>query len=76
MDDRRPVAGLAKKLWGKLFGDKGYFSNPLKLLLKLRGVEFLTKLKKNMKAQEISLTDKILLRKRSFLLLELFSKTH
>jgi len=36
-------------------------------LLKQRGVEFLTKLKKNMKPVEISLADKILLRKRSII---------
>ena len=54
---------LARKLWGKLFGDKGYVYNPLKLLLNEQGVEFLTKLKKNMKQQEISAVDKILLRK-------------
>ncbi len=67
VDDRRPVPRLARKLWGKLFGDKGYVSNPLKLLLKERGVEFLTKLKKNMKPPEISALDKILLRKRSII---------
>ena len=67
VDDRRPVAGLARPLWGKLFGDKGYVSNLLKMLLKQRGVEFLTKLKKNMKPSEISLTNKILLRKRSII---------
>ncbi len=67
VDDRRPIAGLAGKLWGKLFGDKGYISEPLKLLLKERGVEFLTKLKKNMKPKEISATDKILLRKRAII---------
>ena len=67
VDDRRPVPRLARKLWGKLFGDKGYVSNPLKLLLKERGVEFLTKLKKNMKPHEISALDKILLRKRSII---------
>lgn len=37
------------------------------MLLKEREVEFLTKLKKNMKQVEISLTDKILLRKRSII---------
>lgn len=67
VDDRRPVAALARPLWGKLFGDKGYISNPLKMLLRTRGVEFLTKLKKNMKPQEISLADQILLRKRSII---------
>ena len=67
VDDRRPVPGLARSLWGKLFGDKGYISSPLKLLLKEHGLELLTKLKKNMKPQEISLTDKILLRKRAII---------
>jgi hypothetical protein len=66
-DDRKPVPKLACRLWGKLFGDKGYVSEPLKLLLKESGLEFLTKLKKNMKPQEISETDKILLRKRAII---------
>lgn len=67
VDDRRPVPALARALWGKLFGDKGYISSPLKSLLKEHGLELLTKLKKNMKPQEISLTDKILLRKRAII---------
>ena len=67
MDDRRPVPGLAKRLWGKLFGDKGYLSSSLQALLKEQGVELLTKLKKNMKPKEIAAADKILLRKRSII---------
>ncbi len=67
VDDRRPVPGLARKLWGKLFGDKGYLSSPLKLLLREQGVELLTKVKKNMKPQKISAVDKILLRKRAII---------
>jgi transposase len=66
-DDRRPVPRLAKRLWGKLFGDKGYVSNPLKLLLGESNIEFITKLKKNMKQPEISAVDKILLRKRAII---------
>lgn len=66
-DDRKPVPKLARKLWGKLFGDKGYVSNPLKLLLADAGLELLTKLKKNMKPQEFSATDRILLRKRAII---------
>lgn len=66
-DDRRPVPTLARKLWGKLFGDKGYVSNPLKLLLAENGVDFITKLKRNMKEQQISAVDKILLRKRAII---------
>lgn len=67
VDDRRPVPGLATQLWGKLFGDKGYISAPLKLVLQDQGVQLLTKVKKNMKPQEISAVDKILLRKRSII---------
>lgn len=67
VDDRRPVPGLARTLWGKLFGDKGYISSPLKSMLKEHGLEFLTKLKKNMKPQQVSATDKILLRKRAII---------
>lgn len=67
VDDRRPVPGLARNLWGKLFGDKGYISAPLKSVLQDQGVQLLTKVKRNMKPQEISAVDKILLRKRSII---------
>lgn len=66
-DDRRPVPKLARTLWGKLFGDKGYVSNPLKLFLSELNIEFITKAKRNMKEQEISAIDKILLRKRAII---------
>ena len=29
IDDRKPVPALVKRLWGKLFGDKGYISKRL-----------------------------------------------
>ena len=29
VDDRKPLPGMAKRLWGKLFGDKGYLSSNL-----------------------------------------------
>lgn len=66
-DDRRPVPKLARRIWGKLFGDKGYVSNTLRLLLAESNVEFIAKPKRNMKQQEINLTDKILLRKRAII---------
>jgi hypothetical protein len=66
-DDRRPVPKLARRLWGKLFGDKGYISNPLKLLLSESNIEFITKAKRNMKEPQISAIDKILLRKRAII---------
>lgn len=67
-DDRKPVAHLAKNLWGKLFGDKGYVSNPLKLLLEEQNLELITKPKKNQKnAEPLLKEDKILLRKRAII---------
>lgn len=49
IDDRKPVPHLAKRLWGKLFGDKGYLSNPLKMILATQNLELITKPKKNQK---------------------------
>ena len=64
VDDRVPVPELAKGLLGKLFGDKGYISQELFLKLYEKGLEIITRLKKNMKNKLMSLIDKILLRKR------------
>lgn len=68
VDDRKPVPHLAKRLWGKLFGDKGYISNPLKLLLIEQNLELMTKPKKNQKnVTPLLAEDKILLRKRAII---------
>lgn len=68
VDDRKPVPRLAKALWGKLFGDKGYISNPLKLLLEEQNLELITKPKKNQKnVLPLATEDKILLRKRAII---------
>lgn len=67
IDDRRPVEKLAAKLFGKLFGDLGYLSEPLKLLLKEQNVELITKVKRNMKNKFLNLSDKLLLRKRAII---------
>ena len=65
VDDRKPVPALVKDLFGKLFGDKGYLSKPLREQLRDQGVELITRLKSNMKNQLMLLTDHILLRKRA-----------
>jgi hypothetical protein len=65
VDDRKPVVALVKRLFGKLFGDKGYLSKPLQTQLRTQGVELITKLKSNMKNQLMRLSDKLLLRKRA-----------
>ena len=64
-DDRRPVPELVKGLFGKLFGDKGYVSQPLFEALYDEGVQLVTKLKRKMKNRLLPLLDKIMLRKRA-----------
>jgi Transposase DDE domain len=65
VDDRKPAPRLARRLFGKLFGDRGYISKGLFALLWERGVQLITKIKKNMKNKLIPMLDKILLRKRA-----------
>ncbi len=64
IDDRRPVPKLAQRLFGKLLGDLGYLSEPLKIVLREQNLELITKVKKNMKNKFLNLSDKLLLRKR------------
>jgi len=49
VDDRVPVGKLTKKLWGKLFGDRGYISQSLFEKLFGRGLQLITRLKNKMK---------------------------
>jgi transposase len=67
VDDRQPVPQLVRKLFGKVFGDKGYISKPLyELLRQTFGVQLVTKLRKNSKNRlPMDLSDRILLRKRA-----------
>jgi len=67
VDDRVPVPKLTAQMWGKLFGDKGYLSQPLAAQLRQRGIHLITRLKSNMKNRLLPLVDKILLRKRSII---------
>jgi hypothetical protein len=67
VDDRQPVEQLARDLWGKLFGDKGYISQPLFERLYQRGVQLITHLRGNMKNMLMDGWDKLLLRKRSLI---------
>lgn len=63
-DDRKPVPRLAKGLFGKLFGDKGYLSQALFEQLWQQGLQLITAVKANMKNRLMPLMDKLLLRKR------------
>lgn len=55
------------KLWGKLFGDKGYISAPLAEALQRRNIRLITALRANMKNKLLPMEDKLLLRKRSLI---------
>jgi len=67
VDDRKPVKSMSQRLWGKLFGDKGYISQKLFNHLYDRGIKLITNTRKNMKNKLLSLEEKILLRKRSLI---------
>ncbi len=67
VDDRKPVPAMTKKLFGKLFGDRGYVSQKLFDELYKRGLQLITKLRKNMKNKLMPMVDKLLLRKRSLI---------
>jgi len=64
-DDRKPVPALTQGLCVKLIGDKGYLSKKLFEQLSQQGLQFITKIKKNMKNQLMPVIDKLLLRKRA-----------
>lgn len=66
-DDRKVVLDLSKNIFGKLFGDKGYISSKLAASLVEKGITLFTGVKNNMKNKLLSITDKILLRKRSII---------
>lgn len=64
VDDRKPVVYLAKSLWGKLFGDRGYISNELFQSLWEQGIQLVTRLRKGMRNKLMLFSDMITLRKR------------
>jgi hypothetical protein len=65
VDDRVPVPELAQKLWGQLFGDRGYISGKLFEMLFGHGLQLVTKIKRNMRNRLMTLWDKAMLRKRA-----------
>jgi Transposase DDE domain len=67
VDDRKPVPSLVKPLWGKLFGDKGYISQPLFEQLFAKNLQLITFPKKKPETRLMPLFDKLLARKRSMI---------
>lgn len=58
---------LTNRVFGKLFGDKGYLSARLFNALWNNNIQMITKLKRNMKNMLMPLIDKMLLRKRALI---------
>lgn len=67
VDDRVPVPEMTRELFGKLFGDRGYISQPLFDLLFTHDLQLVTKIKTKMKNKLLPLFDKIMLRKRAII---------
>jgi transposase len=63
-DDRAPLPSLTKRLFGKLFGDKGYLGVKTAQALWAKGVQLITGLRSNMKNRLLPFWDKLLLRRR------------
>ena len=59
------MTAMTKEVFGKLFWDKGYISKALSEFLFQDGIQLITKVRKNMKKQNLSDVDAILLRERT-----------
>ena len=64
VDDRVPVEEMSKKLFGKLYGDRGYISQKIFKILMDKGLQLITTIRNKMKNKLMNILDKILLRKR------------
>ena len=69
VDDRKPLEykAFVEFIQGRLFGDKGYISKNLFQRLFVDGIQLITKLKSNMKGALMSVSDRLLLRKRAII---------
>lgn len=67
VDDRQPLKDKTfhKKVFGKIFADRGYIGKDLFEKLFVDGIHLVTKIKKNMKNCLMHIYDKLLLRKRA-----------
>ena len=69
VDDRKPLdyKPFVEFLYGKLVGDKGYIGKELFQRLFIDGIQLITKLKSNMKGAIMSMSDRLLTRKRAII---------
>lgn len=69
VDDRKPLEykAFVKFIHGKLVAGKGYIGKTLFQRLFVDGIQLITKLKSNMNGALMSVSDKLLLRKRAII---------
>ena len=69
IDDRKPLEheAFVEFLYGKLVGDKGYIGKELFQRLFVDGIQLITKLKSNMKGALMTMSDRLLTRKRAII---------
>ena len=69
VDDRKPLEykAFVEFLYGKLVGDKGYIGKELFQRLFVDGIQLITKLKSNMKGALMTMSDRLLTRKRAII---------
>ena len=69
MDDRKPLEyrAFVEFIYGKLVADKGYIGKNLFERLFVDGIQLITKLRDNMKGALMSVSDRLLLRKRAII---------
>ena len=67
VDDRKPLKNTSfnEKIFGKIYGDKGYLGKDLFDQLFVDGIHLITKVRKNMKKKAMDFFDRVLLRKRA-----------
>ena len=69
VDDRRPLENkkFIEQIFDKLIADKGYISKDLFQRLFVDGIQLITKLKSNIKGAMMSVSDRVLLRKKAII---------
>lgn len=67
VDDRQPLKDKTfhDKVFGKIYGDKGYLGKDLFDKLFVDGIHLVTKMRKNMKQKKMEFMDRVILRKRA-----------
>jgi len=67
VDDRKPVPFLTQKIFGKIYGDRGYISQNLFDKLYEKGLQLITRIRANMKNVLMDTYDRLVLAKRGII---------